>query len=123
MDHIVIGCENPGQKQYKKRRDNLDKTVDFGFSCKKRRTCKIIDFAVSGDSRIEENEQEEIEKYQEPKRVVQKIWSVRVKIIPKRFGDRLKETGITAETRQVQKTVLLGTARNGFCNLRLLVVA
>ena len=31
--------------------------------------------------------------------------------IPKHFGSRLKETGITAEIGQVQKTVLLGTTR------------
>ena len=31
--------------------------------------------------------------------------------IPKEFGNILKETGITAEIGQVQKTVLLGTAR------------
>ena len=31
--------------------------------------------------------------------------------IPKQFGNRLKEIDITAETGQVQKTVLLGTAR------------
>ena len=46
---------------------------------------------------------------------------MRVKIIPlvvgslgaiaKQFANRLKETGITAEIGQVQKTVLLGTAR------------
>ena len=32
---------------------------------KKRRTCKIIDFAVPGDSRIEEKEKDKIEKYQD----------------------------------------------------------
>ena len=31
--------------------------------------------------------------------------------IPKQFGDRLKQTGITAGAAQVQKTVLLETAR------------
>ena len=31
--------------------------------------------------------------------------------IPKWFGDRLKQIGITAGTVQVQKTVLLGMAR------------
>ena len=31
--------------------------------------------------------------------------------IPKQFGNRLKETGITAEIGQVQKTVSLETAR------------
>ena len=35
---------------------------------KKRRTCKIIDFAVPGDSRIEEKEKEKIEKYQDLRR-------------------------------------------------------
>ena len=31
--------------------------------------------------------------------------------IPKQFGNRLKQIGITAGTTQVEKTVLLGTAR------------
>ena len=88
---------------------------------KKRRTCKIIDFAVPGDSRIEEKEKERIEKYQDLRRELRKICNVRVKTIPlvvgslgafhKQFGSRLKETGITAEIGQVQKTVLLGMAR------------
>ena len=68
---------------------------------------------------IEEKEKEKIEKYQDLRRELQKIWNVRVKIIslvvgslaaiPKQFGSRLKE--ITAEIEQVQKTVLLETAR------------
>ena len=55
------------------------------------------------------------------KRELQKIWNVKVKIIPlvigslgaipKQFGNRLKQIGITTGTAQVQKTVLLGTAR------------
>ena len=87
---------------------------------KKERSCKIIDFAVPGDSRIEE-EKDKIEKYQDLGRELQKIWNVKVKIIPlvvgslgaipKQFGNRLKQIGITAETAQVQKTVLLGMAR------------
>ena len=32
-------------------------------------------------------------------------------VIPKQFDNRLKQTGITAGIAQVQKTVLLGTAR------------
>ena len=54
-------------------------------------------------------------------RELRKIWNVKVKIIPlvggslgaipKQFGNRLKQIGITVETRQVQKTVLLGMAR------------
>ena len=53
-------------------------------------------------------------------RELQKIWNVKLKIIPlvvgslgaipKQFGNRLKQIGITVGTAQVQKTVLLGTA-------------
>ena len=41
---------------------------------KKERSCKIIDFAVPGDSRIEEKEKDKIEKYQDLGRELQKIW-------------------------------------------------
>ena len=49
---------------------------------KKEKICKIIEFAVPGDSRVEEKEKDKIEKYQELGRELQKIWNVRVKIIP-----------------------------------------
>ena len=88
---------------------------------KKEKNCKIIDFAVPGDSKIEEKDKDKIEKYQDLGREFKKIWNVKVKIIPlvvcslgaipKQFGDRLKQIGITVGTAQVQKTVLLGTAR------------
>ena len=48
----------------------------------KERSCKVIDFAVPGDSRIEEKEKDKIEKYQDFGRELQKIWKVKVKIIP-----------------------------------------
>ena len=77
---------------------------------KKRRTCKIIDFAIPGDSRIEGKEKEKIEKYQDLSGELQNIWNVWVKIIPlvvgslgvilKQFGNRLKENGVTAEIGQ-----------------------
>ena len=99
---------------------------------KKERSCKIIDFVVPGDSRIEEKEKDKIEKYQDLGRELQKIWNVKVKIkplvvgslgtIPKQFGNRLKQIRITAGTAEVQKTVLLGTARILRKNLRLVVV-
>ena len=84
-------------------------------------TDKITDFAVPGDRRIEDKEKEKIEKYQDLRKELQKIRNVSMKImplvvgffgaIPKQFCNRLKETGITTETGQVQKTFLLGTAR------------
>ena len=42
---------------------------------KKRTTCKIIDFAVPGDSRIEK-QKEKVEKYKDLRRGLQKIWNV-----------------------------------------------
>ena len=49
---------------------------------KKERICKIINFAVPGDSRIEQNEKDKIEKYEDLGRELQKIWNVKMKIIP-----------------------------------------
>ena len=49
---------------------------------KKGRIYKTIDFAVPGDSRIEEKEKDKIEKYQDLRRELQKTWNVKVKIIP-----------------------------------------
>ena len=40
---------------------------------KNERSCKIIDFAVPGDSMIEEKEKDKIEKYQELGRDLQKM--------------------------------------------------
>ena len=48
---------------------------------KKRRICKIIDVEFPED-RIAEKEKEKVEKYQDLRRELQKIWIVRVKIIP-----------------------------------------
>ena len=84
----------------------------------KKRSCKIINFAaVPEDSRIEEKEKDKKEKYQDLGRELQKIWNIKVKIIPlvvgsldiipRQFGNRLKQIGITVGTAQVQKTVLL----------------
>ena len=41
----------------------------------KKERSEIIDFAVPGDSRIEEKEKDKIEKYQDLKRDLQKIWN------------------------------------------------
>ena len=80
---------------------------------KKGRSCKIIDFVVPADSRIEEKEKDKIEKYQDLRRELQKIWNVKVKFIPlvvgslgaipKQFGNRLKQVGITVGTALVQR--------------------
>ena len=73
---------------------------------KKERNCKIIDFAVAGDSRTEEKEKDKIAKHQDLARELQNIWHVKVKIIPlvvgsldalpKQFGNRLERIGINS---------------------------
>ena len=88
---------------------------------KKKRSCKIIDFAVPGDRRIEEKEEDMIVKYQDLGMELQKMWNVKVKIIPlvvvssgamlKQFGNTLKQIRITTGAAQVQWTVLLGTTK------------
>ena len=47
---------------------------------KEERICKIIDFTVPGDSKIEEKEKNKIVKYQDLGEELQKIWNVKVKI-------------------------------------------
>ena len=122
IDHLVSGCSELAQKEYKRRHNNLGKIAhwklarncnfeagdkryehepesvsenedykvlwDFSIQTdhvieaqrpdlvvvdKKKRSCKIIDFAVPGDSRIEEKEKDKIEKYQDLERELQKI--------------------------------------------------
>ena len=67
---------------------------------KKDRSCKIIDFAIPGDSRIEEKEKGKIEKYQNLGGELKRTWNVKMRIvplvvgslgaIPKQFGNKLK---------------------------------
>ena len=49
---------------------------------KEKKLCLIVDFAVPSDHRIEIKEREKIEKYQDLKREVQKLWNMKAKIIP-----------------------------------------
>ena len=56
--------------------------LDLVVVDKKEKSCKIIGFAVPGDNRIQEKEKDKIEKYQDLGRDLQKIWNVKVKIIP-----------------------------------------
>ena len=53
---------------------------------KQERSCKRINFAVPGDSRIEEKERDTIEKYQDLGKELQKVWNVKLKIIPLVLG-------------------------------------
>ena len=49
---------------------------------KKKRTCKIIDFAVPADHRIKLKEFEKKDKYFDLARELKKLWNMKVTIIP-----------------------------------------
>ena len=82
----------------------------------------IVDIASPWDHRVYEKEREKIEKYQELKREIGKLWGIRhLEVVPvvvgalgvvsKRFDAWLEKLGITIRMELLQKTALLGTAR------------
>ncbi len=83
--------------------------------------CIIVNFAIPYDTRIEQKEREKVNKYQDLKRELQKLWNMSVKVVPIVFGalgtppkdikKRVKEPGIEATIEEMQKTVTLHTAR------------
>ena len=82
----------------------------------------IIDIAVPGDCRIGIKETEKVEKYDELKREIRKIWAMKkVEVIPivvgalgavsNKLDKWIEKLGIHIRTELLQKTALLGTAR------------
>ena len=88
---------------------------------KKKRTCKIVDFAVPADHRIKLKECEKKDKYLDLARELKKLWNMQLTMIPiviGAFGTVTKgllkgqddlEVGGRVET--IQTTALLTTAR------------
>ena len=95
---------------------------DIVVVLKPEKECLIIDIAVPGDTRIKQKEQEKIEKYQDLKREIARLWCLRkVTVIPvvvgalgcvtKEAEQYTERMGIKIRTEVIQKTALLGTAR------------
>ena len=89
---------------------------------KKERVCLIVDIAVPADRRVEEKEQEKVEKYQDLKREIGRMWEIRkVQVVPvvigalgsvsKGFDKWIGKLDIQCNFVDMQKTALLGTAR------------
>ena len=88
---------------------------------KRKRTCKIVDFAVLADHRLKLKECEKKDKYLDIARELKKLWNMKVTIIPiviRAFGTVTKgslkgledlEVGGRVET--IQTITLLRTAR------------
>ena len=91
---------------------------------KKKKTCLTIDIAIpaAGDNRVGKKEQEKIEKYQELRQEIAKIWGMKkVEVIPvivgtlgavsKKIEKWIDKIQINIKVEHLQKTALLGTAR------------
>ena len=81
-----------------------------------------MDIASPGDHRVYEKEGEKIEKYQDLKREIGRLWGIRhLQVIPvvvgalgvvnNRLDAWLEKLGVTIRTGPLQRTALLGTAR------------
>ena len=68
--NIRNGSPNPGQE------------TRLNNNQQKKRTCKIVDFAVPADHRIKQKECEKKDKYLDLARELKKLWSMQVTIIP-----------------------------------------
>ena len=88
---------------------------------KKKRTCKIVDFAVPADHRIKLKECEKKDKYLDLARELKKLWKILVTIIPVVIGafatvskgllKGLEDFEVGGWVETIQTTTLLRTAR------------
>ena len=88
---------------------------------KKKRICKIVDFSVSADHRINLKESEQKDKYLDLARELKKLWNMKVKIVPIVIGALgtvtkglligLEDLEIGGRVETIQTTALVRTAR------------
>ena len=95
---------------------------DFVFVEKENNKAIIVDIASPWDHRVYEKDVEKIEKYQDLKREIGRLWGIRhLEVVPVVVGalgvvsNRLdawyEKVGVTIRTGLLQKTALLATAR------------
>ena len=97
------------------------KRPDLIIINKKKRTCKIVDFAVPADHRIKQKECEKKDKYLDFARELKKLWNMQVTIIPIVIGafgtvtkgllKGLEDLEVGGRVETIQTTTLLRTAR------------
>ena len=88
---------------------------------KKKKICKIVDFAVPADHRIKLKECEKRDKYLDLARELKKLWNMKVTIIPivicafgtvtKGLLKGLEDLELGGRVETIQTTALLKTAR------------
>ena len=87
----------------------------------KKKTCKIVDFAVSADHRVKLKENEKKDKYLDLAREMKKLWNMKVTIIPFVIGalhtipkgliKGLEDLEMSGTVDTIQTTALLRSAR------------
>jgi len=85
-----------------------------------KRTCMLIDVAISGGRNVIKKEPEKILKYKDLTIEIQRMWNVKTKVIPviigatgtisKSFRKYVSNVPGNQELRELQKTAILGTA-------------
>ena len=98
-----------------------ERRPDLTIINKKKRTCKIVDFAVSADDRIKLKECEKKDKYLDLGRELKKLWNIKVTIIPIVIGafgtvtkvlpQGLEDLEVGGRVETAQTTTFLRTAR------------
>ena len=88
---------------------------------KDNRICKIVDFAVPADHRINLKESEKKDKYLDLARELKKLWNIKVTIVPIVIGalgtvskgllKGLEDLEVGGRVETIQTTALLRTAR------------
>ena len=91
------------------------------FLKKKKRICKIVDFAVSADHRINLKESEKKDKHHDLARKLKNLWNMKVTIVPVVIGalgtitkgllKGLEDLEVGGRVETIQTTALLRTAR------------
>jgi len=102
-----------------------DKTIpnnkpDIIIRDNEKRTCMLIDVAISGDRNMIKKEAEKILKYKDLTIEIQRMWNVKTQVIPviigttgtisKSFRKYVSNIPGNHEVKELQKTAILGTA-------------
>ena len=94
---------------------------DLTIMNKRKRICKIVDFAVPADHRINLKESEKKDKYVDLARKLKKLWNMKVRIVPIVIGalgtitkgllKGLEDLEVGGRVETIPTTALLRTAR------------
>jgi len=97
-----------------------NKKLDIIIRDNEKRTCMLIDVAISGGKNVIKKEAEKVLKYKDLTIEIQRMWNVKTKVIPviigatgtisKLFRKYMSNIPGNHEVKELQKTAILGTA-------------